>query len=101
VIATPATLLAEPVSHSSGDFETPQLASYFSNVKNANSATSESYTDQSAPKPSASDVASSITPFIMATFNADGQVINLSKSWYRFSGLDEEGSLGSGWLASM
>lgn len=37
----------------------------------------------------------------MATLDADGQAINLSESWYRFSGLDKEGSLGSGWLASI
>jgi hypothetical protein len=56
--------------------------------------------DQGATMPSASNIASLITPFVTATFNADGKVINLSKSWYRFSGLDEQGSLGSGWLAS-
>ena len=57
--------------------------------------------DQKGHKPSPSDVTSSIMPFVMATLNADGQVIDLSKSWYRFSGLDDQGSLGSGWLASM
>jgi PAS domain S-box-containing protein len=51
--------------------------------------------------PSASDISSAIIPYIMATLNTEGQVINLSKSWYQFSGLDEEESLGNGWLAAM
>ncbi|KAF2676153.1 hypothetical protein K458DRAFT_397175 [Lentithecium fluviatile CBS 122367] len=51
--------------------------------------------------PSASDIASSIIPYIMAILDTDGQVIDLSESWYRFSGLDKEESIGTGWLASI
>jgi PAS domain S-box-containing protein len=57
--------------------------------------------DFEGPEASTSEIASSIIPYIMATLDKDGQAINLSESWYRFSGLDKEGSLGSGWLTSI
>jgi PAS domain S-box-containing protein len=33
--------------------------------------------------------------------NTDGQVVNFSESWYRFSGLNVESSLGAGWMTVM
>lgn len=109
-VPTPAAVLAEPISHFFSDSETPQLVSYFSNVNTQGSSSSAEQqtslstgpvTHHQSSGPSSSEIASSIMPFILATLNGDGQVINLSKSWYSFSGLDEQGSLGSGWLASM
>jgi PAS domain S-box-containing protein len=100
-VPTPTTLLAEPVSHLFGASETPQVFTCRSCRKKFEHSYSGSNSGSDTATPDEPDVASSIIPFMMATLNTDGQVINLSKSWYRFSGLDEEGSLGSGWLASM
>jgi len=38
-----------------------------------------------------------IIPFIMCILNHEGQVLELSASWYDFSGLSPDGSLSSGW----
>jgi hypothetical protein len=100
-VLTPTTLLAEPVSHLFGASETPQIFICRSCNKKFENSHSYSGSNSEIATPDEPDVASSIIPFMMATLNTDGEVINLSKSWYRFSGLDEEGSLGSGWLASM
>ncbi|KAF2823891.1 hypothetical protein CC86DRAFT_408909 [Ophiobolus disseminans] len=100
-VPTPSTLLAEPVSHLFGASETPQVFT----CRSCRKRYEKSYTNPPAniedATPDEPDVASSIIPFMMATLNTDGQVINLSKSWYRFSGLNEAGSLGDGWLHSM
>jgi hypothetical protein len=94
------TLLAEPVSHLFGASETPQVFMCRSCGKKFDQSNSYS-SSHSEIAPDEPDVASTIIPFMMATLNTDGKVINLSKSWHRFLGLDEAGSLGSGWLASM
>jgi PAS domain S-box-containing protein len=100
-VATPITLLAEPVSHLFGASETPQVFVCRSCRRKFEDSYSDSSPDPENPTPDEPDIAASIIPFMMATLNTDGQVINLSKSWYRFSGLNEAGSLGNGWLASM
>lgn len=46
-------------------------------------------------------IALSIIPHIVATFDTNGQAISLSSSWYTFSGLEIEQSLGEGWLSIM
>ena len=51
--------------------------------------------------PSASGIASSIIPYILAVLDTDGQATGFSKSWYKLSGLNESESLGSGWLTIM
>ena len=53
------------------------------------------------PMPSASDIDSSIIPYIMAIMDENGQVIKFSDSWYRLTGLEEADSLGSGWANVM
>lgn len=58
-------------------------------------------TDTSSDKTDTSDVAYAIIPHIVATMDTHGLVVKLSKSWYSFSGLNEEQSLGSGWLSIM
>jgi len=50
---------------------------------------------------SAPEITASIIPYIMSTLDTEGQAINISESWYRFSGLDEEASVGRGWLSSI
>jgi PAS domain S-box-containing protein len=95
------TLLAEPVSHLFGASETPEVSVCRSCRKKFGKSYKNANIDPEVVSPDEPDVASSIIPFMMATLNTDGQVINLSKSWYRFSGLNEAGSLGNGWLASM
>ena len=100
-VLTPTTLLAEPVSHLLGASETPQVFICRSRNKKFEHSHSYSGSQSEIATPGEPDVASSIIPFMMATLNTEGEVVNLSKSWYRFSGLDEAGSLGSGWLASM
>jgi PAS domain S-box-containing protein len=57
--------------------------------------------DTSSDKTDTSDIAYAIIPHILATMDTDGKVVKLSKSWYSFSGLNEEESLGSGWLSIM
>lgn len=59
---------------------------------------SDSSADLEGMMPSASGIASSILPYIMAVLDIDGQATGFSKSWYTLSGLDEAESLGSGWL---
>jgi hypothetical protein len=97
-MATPITLLAEPVSHLFGASETPQVFVCRKKFEDSYSCSSPEPEIQTPDEP---DVATSIISFMMATLNTDGQVINLSESWYRFSGLNETGSLGNRWLASM
>jgi len=57
--------------------------------------------NDTSDKTDTSDVAYAIIPHIIATMDKDGQVVKLSKSWYSFSGLNEEQSLGSGWISTM
>ncbi|KAF2846280.1 hypothetical protein T440DRAFT_482644 [Plenodomus tracheiphilus IPT5] len=52
-------------------------------------------------EPDTTDIASAIIPHIVATLDTDGQAIKLSRSWYLFSGMTEEQSLGSGWISIM
>lgn len=52
-------------------------------------------------EPDTTDIASAIIPHIVATLDVDGQAVRLSRSWYLFSGLNEEQSLGSGWISIM
>lgn len=47
------------------------------------------------------DITASLIPYIMATRSVDGLVTHFSKSWYRFSGLTEEQSLGAAWITAM
>lgn len=42
-------------------------------------------------------VISKLIPHVLGVMDADGQVEYLSPSWYNFTGLSEEHSLGSGW----
>ncbi len=51
--------------------------------------------------PSALEVAASIIPYIMAITDTDGQILKLSDSWYRLTGLEETDSLGSQWAGAM
>ena len=50
--------------------------------------------------PSASQV-TSLIPYMMATINEKGQVVQFSDSWYHFTGLNKEESLGSGWVTAI
>ncbi|KAI8934177.1 hypothetical protein NX059_008927 [Plenodomus lindquistii] len=52
-------------------------------------------------EPDTTDIASAIIPHIVATLDTKGQAIKLSRSWYLFSGMTEEQSLGSGWFSIM
>jgi PAS domain S-box-containing protein len=102
-VPMPVTTLSDTVSHLFDNIEEPNHHRS-SSVPHADlSEASRLNTNPSVeePMPGASDVASSIIPFIMATLDTDGQVTNLSESWYRFSGLDVEGSLGAGWMTVM
>lgn len=100
-VPTPMSVLAEPVSHMLGGTDTPRLYACYS----CHSKLEQSYSNTTPPAegsvPDEFNVPPSVIPFILATINTDGQVTNLSESWYRFSGLDEEGSLGNGWIASI
>lgn len=51
--------------------------------------------------PGANQVTSSLIPYIMATLDEEGQVMQFSDSWYRFTGLSKEESLGSGWISAI
>ncbi|XPS93617.1 hypothetical protein M3J09_002960 [Ascochyta lentis] len=51
--------------------------------------------------PSANQITSSLIPYIMATLDEEGQVVQFSESWYRFTGLTEEETLGSGWITAV
>jgi PAS domain S-box-containing protein len=96
-----ATTLAESINHPLGALESPALFMCCECHKPAEKYYLNLSPNVEALMPSPADIASAIIPFIMATLNTDGQVINLSRSWYTFSGLDEEESLGCGWLASI
>jgi PAS domain S-box-containing protein len=50
---------------------------------------------------SAAEITASLIPYIMATCNTSGLVTHFSKSWYRFSGLTEDQSLGAAWITAM
>jgi PAS domain S-box-containing protein len=91
-VSVPVTNLSDTVSHLFDDLESQDSAEM--PRLNVSPGIVE-------PMPGASDVASSIIPFIMATLDTDGQVINFSESWYRFSALDVASSLGAGWMAVM
>ncbi|CBX92004.1 hypothetical protein LEMA_P047100.1 [Plenodomus lingam JN3] len=52
-------------------------------------------------EPDTTDIASAIIPHIVATLDTDGKAIKLSRSWYLFSGMTEEQSLGDGWISAM
>ncbi|KAL5121753.1 hypothetical protein ACEQ8H_000440 [Pleosporales sp. CAS-2024a] len=85
-VPTPATILAEPVSHLAGDLDTPQLNPYSCNATTRDPAPDCTETEEhlKGSATSRADVASSITPLILATFNAeaykdaDGNVLR----WY-------------------
>jgi PAS domain S-box-containing protein len=47
------------------------------------------------------EITASLIPYIMATCSTDGLVTHFSKSWYRFSGLTKEESLGAAWTIAM
>ncbi|KAF2024919.1 hypothetical protein EK21DRAFT_117317 [Setomelanomma holmii] len=96
-----ATTLAESINHPFGALESPALFMCCECRKPVEKFYLNLSPDLEGLMPSPADIASAIIPFIMATLNTDGQVINLSKSWYHFSGLNEEDSLGSGWLTSV
>ncbi|KAF2125609.1 hypothetical protein P153DRAFT_434081 [Dothidotthia symphoricarpi CBS 119687] len=51
--------------------------------------------------PDASNIASSIVPYIVSTLDTDGQVYHLTDSWYHLTGLSESESLGSGWASAV
>jgi PAS domain S-box-containing protein len=47
------------------------------------------------------EITTPLFPYIMATCSTDGLVTHFSTSWYRFSGLTEEESLGAAWTTAM
>lgn len=48
------------------------------------------------------EITASLIPYIMATCDStSGLVTHFSESWYRFSGLTEEESLGAAWITAM
>ncbi|KAH7087863.1 hypothetical protein FB567DRAFT_355740 [Paraphoma chrysanthemicola] len=96
-----AKTLAESINHPLGALESPALFMCCECHKPVEKFYLNLSPDVEGLMPSPSDIASAIIPFIMATLNTDGQVINLSKSWYTFSGLNEENSLGTGWLSAI
>lgn len=51
-------------------------------------------------KPEGTNI-SLIIPYIMATLDVEGRVLQLSDSWYKFTGLSVEESLGSGWVSAI
>jgi PAS domain S-box-containing protein len=100
-VPMPVATLSDTVSHFFEDIDTSKRLTGPVPHKPSETPHSNLSPGIEEPMPGASDIASSIIPFIMATLDTDGQVINFSQSWYRFSGLDEEGSLGVGWMTVM
>ncbi|KAJ4992878.1 Two-component system protein A 2 [Stagonosporopsis vannaccii] len=57
--------------------------------------------DTSPEEKASAEITASLIPYIMATCNTSGLVTHFSSSWYRFSGLTEEESLGAAWITAM
>ena len=64
-------------------------------------ASPESNAVSGPPARSAADITASLIPYIMATCDTSGLVTRFSDSWYRFSGLSEDESLGAAWITAM
>lgn len=100
-VLTPSTTPSEPTDHV---FDTPEMSSTFT-CGTCRKSMEDSFFDMNSNfeefMPGASDIASSIIPYIMSVLDTEGQVLRFSSTWYRFSGLNEEQSLGSGWIASV
>ncbi|KZM22224.1 uncharacterized protein EKO05_0002068 [Ascochyta rabiei] len=47
------------------------------------------------------DQVKSLVPYITVTLDEVGQVVQFSDSWYLFTGLSKEESLGSGWISAI
>jgi PAS domain S-box-containing protein len=100
-VSAPVANLSDTVNHLFDDFEINERLAKLESQNSTDMPRPNVSPGVQEPMPGSSDVASSIIPFIMATLNTDGQVINFSESWYRFSGLDKQSSLGAGWMMTM